>query len=295
MDVLHFDDDPRRRLPGWVVLASLLTFGSLMGFMRVLEGTREASSPPRFLDVQILEPPPRAAQNPAAVPAAPTPVARIAKRVPPPPTPMNAPPKPVEAVPHNVESPPPSPAATAAPPEPATPEVAVTPPVTLPRADVDERPAPRADALPAPSPVVPVNPARPSTTQREPTGPAARQGLPPALSTPPSVPTGSPGAATSGTADGLPGGGNMGARAIVSPLPEIPESLRRRNLELVAIARFRVAANGNAQVELTQPTSEPDLNRALIESLRRWRFFPAMRDGKPVDSVVDIRVPISVR
>jgi protein TonB len=87
----------------------------------------------------------------------------------------------------------------------------------------------------------------------------------------------------------------MGARAIVSPLPEIPDSLRRRNLELVAIARFRVAANGNAQVELTQPTSEPDLNRALIESLRRWRFFPAMRDGKPVDSVVDIRVPISVR
>ena len=87
----------------------------------------------------------------------------------------------------------------------------------------------------------------------------------------------------------------MGARAIVSPLPEIPESLRRRNLELVAVARFRVDANGSAQVELTQPTSEPDLNRALIESLRRWRFFPAMRDGKPVDSVVDIRVPISVR
>jgi protein TonB len=98
-----------------------------------------------------------------------------------------------------------------------------------------------------------------------------------------------------GTAEGPPGGGNMGARAIYSPLPEIPESLRRQNVQVVAVARFSVATNGAARVELTQPTSDPELNRVLLESLKRWRFFPATQEGKPVASTVDIRIPITVR
>jgi len=87
----------------------------------------------------------------------------------------------------------------------------------------------------------------------------------------------------------------MGARAIYKPLPEIPDTLRSRNLELVALARFKVAADGSAQVELIEPTSEPDLNRALLEALKRWRFFPAMQNGKAVASSVDIRIPVSVK
>ena len=87
----------------------------------------------------------------------------------------------------------------------------------------------------------------------------------------------------------------MGARAIYKPLPEIPDTLRSRNLELVALARFKVAADGSAQVELIEPTSEPDLNRALLEALKRWRFFPAMQNGKAVASSVEIRIPVSVK
>lgn len=94
---------------------------------------------------------------------------------------------------------------------------------------------------------------------------------------------------------GPPGGGQMGARALYKPLPEIPDALRRRNLDVVALARFKVAADGSAQVELIEPTSEPDLNRALLDSLKRWRFFPAMQNGKPVASSVDIRIPVSVK
>jgi protein TonB len=93
-----------------------------------------------------------------------------------------------------------------------------------------------------------------------------------------------------------PGGTDkLAARAVYKPLPDIPEALRRRNIEVVAMARFRVGADGGAEVDLVEPTSEPDLNRALLESLRRWRFFPAMQDGKPVASTIDIRIPISVR
>ncbi len=87
----------------------------------------------------------------------------------------------------------------------------------------------------------------------------------------------------------------MGARAIYRPLPEIPEALRRRSIDLVAVARFRVAADGSAAVALIEPTPDPGLNRALLETLKKWRFFPAMADGKPISATIDIRIPISVR
>ena len=61
------------------------------------------------------------------------------------------------------------------------------------------------------------------------------------------------------------------------------------------MARFQVAEDGSAKVQLVEPTSDPDLNRALLDTLRRWRFFPAMQDGKPVASSVDIRIPVSVK
>jgi len=97
-------------------------------------------------------------------------------------------------------------------------------------------------------------------------------------------------------AEGPPGGTDtMSARAIYKPMPEIPESLRHRTVELVAVARFRVTAGGSAQVELTGPTGDPDLNRVLLETLKRWRFFPAMQAGKPVASTIEIRIPISVK
>ncbi len=63
----------------------------------------------------------------------------------------------------------------------------------------------------------------------------------------------------------------------------------------MAVARFRVAADGSAEVDLIEPTPDPQLNRALLESLRRWRFFPAMENGKAAPSSLDIRIPISVR
>jgi protein TonB len=87
----------------------------------------------------------------------------------------------------------------------------------------------------------------------------------------------------------------MGARALYKPLPEIPEELRHRHLSLVAVARFRVAADGSAQVALVQTTPDPRLNTALIAALARWRFFPAMANGRPVASTIEIRIPVEVR
>lgn len=189
-------------------------------------------------------------------------------------------------------------------------------PVTVPAAPQPTPPAPPA-RRPPPPPKARVEPPAP-----RPAPPEARVEVPrdptPAVSTDPAVPaaaaatvpvapsapSAAPGPPETSVAalppsrgpQGPPGGTeNMSARAIYKPLPEIPESLRRRTMELVAVARFRVTAGGSAEVELTEPTSDPDLNRALIETLKRWRFFPAMQAGKPVASTIEIRIPISVK
>jgi protein TonB len=87
----------------------------------------------------------------------------------------------------------------------------------------------------------------------------------------------------------------MGAQAIVRPMPQIPDDLREDAFNTVAVARFHIAADGTATFELAKPTPNPRLNRLLLEKLREWRFFPAMRDGKPVPSDQDVRITFEVK
>ncbi len=182
--------------------------------------------------------------------------------------PAPAAPQPQPAAPPQAAPPPP-------PPEPVKP-VEIAPPTPLPEPlPLPKRPPPRKPP-----------PAKQAPAQRAPETPA-----------PPSASAPAPAVAAPAPANNNPGpaGGNISARAIYQPMPEIPDELRHRNLELVAVARFRVGPDGKAEVELIQPTPEPVLNRALLERLKAWRFFPALASGKPVASVIDIRIPISVR
>ncbi|MBU6428744.1 MAG: hypothetical protein KGR26_07040 [Cyanobacteria bacterium REEB65] len=90
-------------------------------------------------------------------------------------------------------------------------------------------------------------------------------------------------------------GNVMGAKAIYQPLPQIPDDLRHDALDVVAVARFHVAADGSATVELQSATGNPELNALLLQALNAWRFFPALLDGKPIASTLDIRIPVEVR
>jgi protein TonB len=88
---------------------------------------------------------------------------------------------------------------------------------------------------------------------------------------------------------------SSGAQAIVRPMPQIPDELRQDALSTSAIARFHVATDGTATVELVKPTPNPRLNRLLLDTLKNRRFFPAMKDGKPVDSTQEISIKVNVQ
>lgn len=88
--------------------------------------------------------------------------------------------------------------------------------------------------------------------------------------------------------------GDAAAHSISQPLPELPDDLREQSYQTVATARFAIHVDGSVDVELVKPTPSPRLNQILLETLRKWRFFPAMQAGHPVESRQDIRVHFNV-
>jgi len=93
--------------------------------------------------------------------------------------------------------------------------------------------------------------------------------------------------------------GNMytssGARAIIKPMPQIPDELREDAFNSVALAVFHIAIDGSVTVELAKPTPNPRLNRILLDSLKKWRFIPSIKNGKPVASTEEIVIKVEIK
>ncbi len=102
----------------------------------------------------------------------------------------------------------------------------------------------------------------------------------------------------SGTGEGSGGGigtDTVGARAIYSPTPVIPDDLREDVMQTEAVARFNVSFDGVSEVTLEKPTSNPRLNQVLLDTLKQWKFFPAVKNGVAIASSFEVRIPISVQ
>ncbi|HKV54485.1 MAG TPA: TonB family protein, partial [Candidatus Binataceae bacterium] len=141
-------------------------------------------------------------------------------------------------------------------------------------------------------PEAPPVPASPYGTAK----PAARPAAPsaPSASGASAGSAGVAGGHGSGAGAGI-GSDSGGARAIFAPTPTIPDDMREQPFEAVAVAHFKVTFDGQVQVSLTTPTENPRLNEILLDALKQWRFFPAMKSGVPVDSQFDVRIPITVQ
>jgi protein TonB len=168
-----------------------------------------------------------------------------------------------------IEVPPPTPAVKTPPqvkrlppPPPPTqqPTIERTPPPVHEEKPVTQPPPPKAPTLPAPpAPPPPPMPVKPVTTSANLTG-------------------------------------NSGAQVIYRPNPPVPDELRQDALNIAVPVRFKVAADGTATVDLVRPTINVRLNRWLLDHyLKNWRFFPAMRDGKPIASIEAIVIKVEVK
>lgn len=177
-------------------------------------------------------------------------------------------------------------------------QIVELPPESSPAAQKESKPVPpppKPEPRPAPRPTQPVPKALPprlsdqSPRALQPARPAPEPPAPPAPA-PAQTPTQPP---AEGSGKSLSASG--GAQAIVRPMPQIPDELREEALHAVVRARFHVAADGSATVELAQPSPDPRLNRLLLDTFAKWKFFPAVKDGQPVASTEEITIHIDVK
>ena len=261
---------------------------------------------PRPPEVRALQP---ADVPPPAIPPEPPPPPEPPKPLPPEPAPqpqaLEPPPLPPEPeqpqpAPARMESPPPAAdiPPVSAPPAPAEPARSAAPEEPA-RTAAPEEPARSAapeEPVQTPPPTQPVQ-ARASAEPIQPPAPSepTRNPVPsePARNPAPSEPARNPAPSGSARKEWLAGGTGTGG-AIFHPAPVIPPELRRHALDMVAVVHFTIGIDGRVAVELEQATADPQINQILLDTFRRWRFFPAMQGGKPVVSTLVLRVPIKV-
>jgi protein TonB len=174
------------------------------------------------------------------------------------------------------ETPPPAPM-----PAPVLKETAPDPPLTpppLPKeetlAKIEEQPAPPPEPTPAPPPPLPVaKPAPPKPVRT--------------ISTPESGATSNK--SPSSTNQTGAAGDTSKPSVLYNPPPIYPSESTRANEEGSVLLSVQVNASGRADtVTISKSSGFQRLDRSASEAVRRWKFKPATRNGKPIATIVDV-------
>jgi periplasmic protein TonB len=86
------------------------------------------------------------------------------------------------------------------------------------------------------------------------------------------------------------GGGVSAPREIYAPEPEYSEEARKVKQMGVVVLRLVVGSDGNPRDIQVVRTLGLGLDEKAIEAVKKWRFEPARKDGKPVAVAVNIEV-----
>lgn len=84
------------------------------------------------------------------------------------------------------------------------------------------------------------------------------------------------------------------AASLRNPKPPYPASARRDGEQGTVVLKVMVTPEGAAgHVELAQSSGSAALDRAALDTVKRWRFVPARRGDQAVEGWV--RVPVEFR
>lgn len=108
---------------------------------------------------------------------------------------------------------------------------------------------------------------------------------------------------TSGTGEGMAGGGGTengedqqpaaieGPRLLSAPSPRYPESARQEQKEGTAVIGLTIAEDGSVtQTWVESSSGDSRLDSAAAEAVYAWQFVPARRNGVPISA--RSRVPV---
>jgi TonB family protein len=135
--------------------------------------------------------------------------------------------------------------------------------------DVNQHPTPP-QPPPQPAPPQPA-PSRPEPVHQAPP--------PPPKPTPPPAPSGP-------TRDAQPGNQTM---------PEIPDELKSGDYQSHVRVKVEIAADGSFSASLLTSSGNEEIDRRVLDALKRWKWKPALQNGQPVASTAHFRFDFEVQ
>ncbi|HET7711319.1 MAG TPA: energy transducer TonB [Thermoanaerobaculia bacterium] len=78
---------------------------------------------------------------------------------------------------------------------------------------------------------------------------------------------------------------------VEQPYPAYPEKMRKTRKEGLVTVRYVVGKDGRVtEVTILDADTESAFNEATLEAIRRWRFRPYKKEGKPIEVVHELSV-----
>jgi protein TonB len=77
--------------------------------------------------------------------------------------------------------------------------------------------------------------------------------------------------------------------------PEIPDELRTQQYTSNVRVKVDVTADGTAVPVLKTSSGNPEIDKRVLAALRKWRWRPALLDGRPMESTRYFRFEFEVR
>ena len=79
-----------------------------------------------------------------------------------------------------------------------------------------------------------------------------------------------------------------------APQPVITPEMLEQGIKTSCTARFAIASSGKHNVKLLSSTGSAEVDEMTLDTLRTWRFRPALLGGEPVASVRKIKIEFEV-
>jgi TonB family protein len=76
--------------------------------------------------------------------------------------------------------------------------------------------------------------------------------------------------------------------------PVIPDSLKTEDLKTFVRVKVEVAADGSANVVLRTSSGNPDVDKLILDALKKWKWKAALREGTPVASTQLFKFEIEI-
>ena len=77
---------------------------------------------------------------------------------------------------------------------------------------------------------------------------------------------------------------------------QLPESLKQKKIELsIIVVEVVVSDTGLIKDACILISKIPELDPLVIDTVKQWKYKPALKDGKPVDVFMTITVHIDLR